>query len=133
MFKTRLNAVFTAIKTTPLIKWIDEDFGQIDNFESRPSVSFPAALVALNQSADPQGGDEYDMTDSVTIRVAHDRTGDRSAISQTQAYARTLNKLDTVQAVIDAMKSAGYYHIETVTELRSDGLSVHTCRFKYTE
>lgn len=34
------------IKTTvPEIKWIDQDFGQLEQFEYRPAVSFPCVLI----------------------------------------------------------------------------------------
>lgn len=36
----------THLKTTvPELKWIDQDFGQLERFEYRPEVSFPCALV----------------------------------------------------------------------------------------
>src|SRR5438045_2520697 len=39
------------IKTTlPEIKWIDQDFGQLEMFEYKPNVSFPCALVDFVQA-----------------------------------------------------------------------------------
>lgn len=40
------------IKTkVPEIKWIDQDFGQLKNFEYRPEVSFPAVLIDFGNTA----------------------------------------------------------------------------------
>jgi len=60
--KELLKAIYTQLKTVPAIKWIDEDFGQIDAYEGKPPVAFPCALVKLNQNFDPLGSDEYDCS-----------------------------------------------------------------------
>ncbi len=39
--KELLKAIYMQLKTVPAIKWIDEDFGQIDAYEGKPPVAFP--------------------------------------------------------------------------------------------
>ena len=133
MIKQEIKAVFDIINSVPAIKWVDEDYGQIDAYEGeRPPVAFPCALVTFNTSGDPLGGDEYDYTDTVTIRVAHNRLGDRSAKAPVAAVNLTLAKLDDVEAVKAAMLAAGYYFTSFITERRVDGIAAHAIAFTIT-
>lgn len=131
MLKERLTECFTTLKTVTGIAWIDEDFGQIDQYQEKPSVKLPCALVLFNQDADALGGDEYDLTNQFTIRLAHNRLGDRSANADS-AQATTLAKLDLSDEVITAFTDAGYYYTGMVTERRSDGISCRALSFKQT-
>lgn len=41
----------TKIKATcPEIRWIDQDFGQLEEFEIRPEVSFPCVLIDFSEA-----------------------------------------------------------------------------------
>lgn len=137
--KELLKAVFAELKTVPAIKWIDEDFGQIDNYEGKPPVQFPCALVSIDDQFDSLGGDEYDVSGTVTIRVAHNRLGDRSAMANSEAVDNTMNKLDDVEAVVSALIGlsiggvCGTLYIKSiVTERRTDGIAVKTITFTET-
>ncbi len=134
--KELLKAIFTQLKTVPAIKWIDEDFGQIDAYEERPAVQFPCALVSISQTHDALGSDEYDVTSSITVRVAHSRFADRPAQAPEAAFALTLSKLDDVEAVKTALEgfevpghSGRFYLRGVATERRTDGLSVKSITF----
>lgn len=137
--KDLLKAIFTHFNTIPVIKWIDEDFGQIDQYEGKPPVTFPCALVAINQVNDSLGGDEYDVTNNITIRLAHSRLGDRSGKAPDASVDNTLSKLDDVEAVTDAFEgfevsgvSGRFYLKGILSEIRADGISVKAISFTET-
>lgn len=132
MIKDDLKAAYQLLMDTELIEWVDEDYGQIDNYEVRPPVKFPCALVSLTQLADHQGGNEYDRSNTFTIRLAHDRLADRPANAPEFALERTMEKLVTANKVIDAFIDAGYYYLGYETERRADGISVAAVRFRIT-
>jgi len=128
--KATLKSIYDQIKTASVIKWIDEDYGQIDNYTDRPPVQFPAALVSINQNYKSAGGTIYDVTTTIKVRVAHDRFSQRSAMAPEQAITETLNKLSQAEAVRDALQgfendSCGQLYLKGFeTEPRSDGISV---------
>ena len=137
--KDLLKAIFTQLNTISSIKWIDEDFGQIDQYEGKPPVTFPCALVTINQVNDSLGDDEYDVTSTITIRLAHNRLGDRSGKASEDAVDNTLAKLNDVEAVTDAFEGfevpevTGRFYIKGITsEIRSDGISVKAITFTET-
>jgi len=139
--KALLTALFARIKTVTAIKWIDEDFGQIDNYQGdRPPVSFPCALVAIDQQGDDLGSDAYDITSNIVIRIAHDRLGDRSGMGDSAAIALSLAKLDDVESVRAALDgyevpgnvSGRFYLKFIVTERRTDGIAVKVLTFTET-
>lgn len=130
MLKDLVTSIFGIIKGVSAIKWVDEDFGQIDrNDGERPAVIFPCALVNLNVNGDHIAGDEYNYNNIINVRVAHNRIGDRSAMAADTALGNTLSKMDDVDAVKDAFVEAGYYFKTMVTEVRGDGLAVHVLTF----
>lgn len=132
MIKDDLKAIYDLLNGVRDIKWVDEDFGQIDVYETKPPVAFPCALVSLNQAGDHLGGDEYDLTNTFTIRCAYNRLGDRSAKSPAEAIAITLAKIDIVDEVKNTLIESGYYYQGMVSERRSDGISVKALTFNRT-
>lgn len=138
--KALLTAVFARIKTVPAIKWIDEDYGQIDEYETRPPVEFPCALVSINQASDDLGSDAYDITSTIVVRIAHNRLGDRSGMAGNDAIALSLAKIDDVEAVRTALDGyevagnvSGRFYLKAInTERRTDGISVKALTFTET-
>jgi hypothetical protein len=132
MIKEDLKAIYDLLNGMKNLKWVDEDFGQLDAYEVKPPVAFPCALVSLNQSADALAVDEYDRTNTFTIRVAHNRLGDRPAKSPEGALAITMAKLDIVEEVTNKLIGAGYYYQGLLSERRTDGISVKALTFRQT-
>lgn len=51
-FGQLLKDIYTQLKTqVPELRWIDQDFGQLEIFQVRPSVSFPCALIDFQQTS----------------------------------------------------------------------------------
>jgi hypothetical protein len=137
--KDLLISIYAQINTVSSIKWVDEDFGQIDNYESQPPVALPCALVSVDQKHESIGGGAYDVNSTITVRVAHNRLGDRSAKAPTAAINNTLAKVGEAEAVRDALEGfedtdkCGLLYLKGfTTERRTDGLSVKVITFEET-
>ena len=139
--KATLTSIITQLKTITALKWIDEDFGQLEVLEQRPAVKFPCALITIDQASEDLGGGDRDVTNTVTVRLAHDRTADHAqGVASGTALASTMKKLDDAEAVRDALK--GYTEVVNhfgplmylgfTTERRADGLAVKAFTFKET-
>jgi hypothetical protein len=59
------------LKTSvPELKWIDQDFGQLETFEYRPNVDFPCALIDFLQSSYSNGAELSQFGDlTISIRL----------------------------------------------------------------
>lgn len=137
--KNLLKAVFAQLKTVPAINWIDEDFGQLEIPEGRPPVQFPCALVTIDELGDNLGGDEYDISSTITVRVAHSRFGDRSGMAPEEPIGITIKKIDDAEAVRAALTGfevpgvcGVFYFKSMLTERRTDGIAVKSITFTET-
>lgn len=138
--KNTFLSIITQIKTVSAIKWVDEDYGQIDNVEGRPSVKFPCALVSIDEQSEPIGGGDSDVTSFITVRLAHDRLGDRSMMANAEALNATMAKYDNLESLKDALNGfedtqnnfGPLVYTGTVTERRTDGIAVKALTFKET-
>jgi hypothetical protein len=88
----------------PALRYIDEDWGQLDYYEGHPPVQFPCALIDCGDIAVTQMGGRV-MLDkiSVVIRIADLRLSNTSnAAPQTQKTA-AYQLFETLQQVICAL------------------------------
>ncbi len=83
MIKDVLTAAQKTLLNIPGLKYVAEDWGQLDYYTNRPPVEFPCALI------DVQGADyadlsrQYQQADATfTIRIADYRPVNVSALSQ---------------------------------------------------
>lgn len=121
----------TELKQVAEIRWIDNDFGQLDN--NNIGLKFPAALIKLNsgnKDIDESGSQEKKWT--VQIRLAFDGLGSRtSADTPDSVLARSLAWADVADRVYNLLQGAevGEYNAFECTsegqETRSDGLVVY--------
>lgn len=138
--KATFLAIVAQIKTVSTIKWVDEDYGQLDNYTDKPAVMFPCALVAMDQHSEPLTSDERDVTNTITVRLAHNRLGDRSLMADSESLADTTAKLDDLESLIDALsgfedETAACGHLiytGFTSERRADGIAVKTLVFTET-
>ena len=114
------------------IKSVDDDSGQIDNYEERPAIALPCCLILIDQIFQPLGGGAYDVSSSIQVRVAFDRLGDRT-VSGTPNLPRlkSLEKIDIVEQITDALNGLFQENVcsplilqSLVSERRNDGLMV---------
>lgn len=138
--KALFIAIFTQLRVNTGMKWIDEDYGQIDRYEEgKPPVAFPCALVTIDEADDSLGGGAYDVSNTITVRVAHNRFGDRTVKAPGAAANLTFSKLDDVEMVRDALEGhevsgvCGRLYLKgIVTERRTDGIAVKVLTFTET-
>ncbi|KAF0198851.1 MAG: hypothetical protein FD170_3971 [Bacteroidetes bacterium] len=71
-----INDILTAIAArlgaeVPELKYIDEDWGQLDDYSDNPPVKFPCAIIEVQQAAwRNQSNKVQDGTVNISIRVA---------------------------------------------------------------
>ena len=132
--KDLLKQLTERIDQANVTKWTDEDFGQLENYplDGRPEVAFPCALIYIDQNFESLGGNGYDVTSTIIVRVAFDRMGDRtSAKTPDAARKKSLDKLDVVDYVKNMLVGfemddvCGPLYLKNIlSERRSDGIAV---------
>lgn len=74
-----INDILTAIAArlgaeVPELKYIDEDWGQLDDYSDNPPVKFPCAVIEVQQAAwRNQSNKVQDGSVNISIRVADQR------------------------------------------------------------
>lgn len=89
-----INDILTAIdarlgSSVPELKYIDEDWGQLDDYSVSPPVKFPCALIEIQQAQwRNQSGRAQDGSVNISIRIADMR------LSNTNSKAPAQQKLN---------------------------------------
>ena len=127
------------VKLVPAIKFSDLDKGQIDNYDQRPAVAFPAVLlkIELPNTADI-GGKKQQCQARVTLRIAFDYTGQTSCNTPSEALEQSLSYFDVVDELYQVFQ--GYFgegftrfsRLNLTEEKRKDGLKVVNMPFSTT-
>jgi len=120
----------------PEIKYINQDFGQIDNYEERPPVSFPCLLIDFESFGFSDMGSNCQIAEgTVKLRLATAPFSNQSSITPdiVQAKAMAYYELETklYQALHGWQGNVfGYLMREGVeTEKREDELRVRAISF----
>jgi hypothetical protein len=118
------------------LKWIDKDKGQLDYYETRPALNFPAALIAFNSTInDTLKTGVYRLKATITVRVAFAYVGEMAALTPSQIRNQSLQYYDTTELISDAIadepSTNGYrFQLQSITEeSRQDGLTVVRLQF----
>ena len=133
--KELYQLIITALKTISAIKWIDFDYGQLENPDS--GLKYPCELIKLNSNnKDIDEAGSQDKKWTVQIRLAWDATGNRtSADTPETVLTRSLAWADVASQVYDLFQGAelgNYTAFECTSEgqeTRSDGLVVYQFTF----
>lgn len=121
------------LKTLSSIVWVDKDKGQINRFNMRPAIGFPAALIKI----------DYPRTDAVskkkqrcfcriTVRLVWDYNGDTDSTTENAELTESLSYFDTCNEVYDLLQAEIDHtifqkpleRISQTEESRNDGLLV---------
>jgi hypothetical protein len=72
LFAQLFLAIQEKIKTdVPAIRWIDQDFGQLEDYQVRPPVAFPCVLIDFNQTSYEEMNKRRQMANiTFTLRLA---------------------------------------------------------------
>lgn len=115
------------IEETNLVTFIDRDKNQIDNYDVRPAVKFPCALINIAITKRKNLDSKKQLCNcTITVRVAFERKGESSNISSQSRIDMALSYYDTVDGL--EAKLQGYEDSEvnpfeclsTIDEQRPD-------------
>lgn len=135
-----MKALFTAIadhlqNQLPAIKWIDDDYGQIDSYQLRPSVVFPCVLISINYPDTQDTGHAADQEQiiraQITLRLATERIAPSNNQAPPEVRSQALAHYDLQHQVYQALQGFDNGNTFTpltrrqaTTENRRDGLKV---------
>lgn len=87
------------IKTeVPAIRWVDQDLGQLENYEIRPPVSWPCVLIDFNQTIYDQMQNNRQMANiTFTLRLAFDSYSSTSSTTPSAFKEKGLNYYEIEQ------------------------------------
>ncbi|NJN27165.1 MAG: hypothetical protein HC819_14895 [Cyclobacteriaceae bacterium] len=133
-------AVTAKLKTITALRWIDEDYGQADNYQLRPAIEFPAALVTVNYDSTEDTGEAIDMEQhvraSVQVRLVFETTGETNTYAPDTVRQQALARFDIVDQVHEYLQSfdnlgkmAGLTRTSMQSEPRRDGYKVVAIRY----
>lgn len=124
-------ALSDKLKEVTTLKWIDEDMGQMDFYEIRPSVAFPCALIDIElPDCKDLNTTEQNVTARITLRLCFEPTGQSNTAAPVATRERSLTRWETVDALFNLLQGwSGTTFTELsrksqVTEKREDKYKV---------
>lgn len=138
--KQQLQALLTQLKTAAFVKWIDMDIGQLENYDERPPVVFPCALVDISYPNTEDQTEESRIQDCdcvITVRLGFQPKGATNAAAGPVLNALAFSLLDNVNTVASTLQ--GFYLPDAsepltrksqLPERRDDGLKVYQLQFR---
>lgn len=95
------------LKAVPSIRWIDLDKGQLNNYEVRPDIDFPAVLLKIEYpSTSKLSGKQQQCNVIITANVAFDFMDDTSNITPDEILEQSLKVYDIADEVHKAFQGA---------------------------
>lgn len=106
-----MKAIFLYIrellKTVPSIAWIDLDKGQLNSYEVRPSIDFPAVLLKIEYpSTTKLSGKQQQCNVIITANVVFDFMDDTSNITPDEILEQSLKVYDIADEVHNKLQGA---------------------------
>lgn len=106
-----MKAIFLYIrellKTVPSIAWIDLDKGQLNSYELRPSIDFPAVLLKIEYpSTSKLSGKQQQCNVILTANVVFDFMDDTSNITPDEILEQSLRVYDIADEVHKKLQGA---------------------------
>ncbi|MGJ1305145.1 hypothetical protein [Sphingobacterium multivorum] len=95
------------IKNVPSINWIDLDKGQLNNYQERPAIDFPAVLVKVEYpSTTKLSGKTQQCNAIITVNIVFDFMDDTSSITPDDTLAQSLEVFDIAEQVHQALQGS---------------------------
>lgn len=142
-----MNSIFSLLlvsmmkridEMVPEIRWIDQDFGQLEHYEERPPVAFPCVLIDFNQTSYDQELMQVQMgTLNINIRLAFAPFSNSSSITPDFVQSKALQYYDIEMRLYQALQGWNpesdicqpLVRISASNERREDPLRVRTLVF----
>jgi len=121
------------LKQSPYIKWIDLDKGQANNYEVRPPVDFPAALIGISYPQTVNHQRKLQKCNvQITLKLVFDFVDETDSSLPAATQEASLLYFDTVKNVHDLLQgkidnaifNAPLERASQREENRPDGLKV---------
>lgn len=130
------NALTAKLQEITELRWIDLDKGQIDRYDLRPPLAFPAVLIGIQYTrAESIGNRSQQVEALINLRLVVDYSGPTSAATPTQARQESLSYFQLAESVFDKLqghKEAQFNRLDRRSmreERRQDGLKVINIAF----
>lgn len=106
-----MKAIFLYIrellKTVPSIAWIDLDKGQLNSYEVRPSIDFPAVLLKIEYpSTTKLSGKQQQCNVIITANIVFDFMDDTSNITPDEILEQSLKVYDIADEIHKKLQGA---------------------------
>lgn len=103
----------TQLMTLPSIRWVDLNKGQLNNYEERPAIDFPAVLIELSYPRTTKlTGKQQQCDVEIRASIVFDFMDDTSSITPDETLEQSLEVYDIVQEVHDKLQ--GLIDIKTI-------------------
>ena len=127
----------THIKTSvPAIRWIDQDFGQLEEFDLKPEVSFPCVLIDfMDADYDELASLSQTGTVMVSFRLGFAPFSSANNLSPTNVKEKALEYYNLEQKLYEAVQgfetdfSTPLIRKKATSEKRQDALRVRVLTF----
>lgn len=95
------------LRVLPSINWVDLDKGQLNRYDTRPSIDFPAVLLKVEYPTTTKlSGPLHQCTAIVTATVVFDCMDDTSSITDEASLTESLMVYDIADQVHKAIQGA---------------------------
>lgn len=121
------------LKTLNSIVWVDKDKGQINRFNMRPAIGFPAALIKIDYlRTEVVSKKKQRCFCRITVRLVWDYNGDTDSTTEDTELTESLSYFDTCNEVYNLLQAEIDHtifqkpleRISQTEESRNDGLLV---------
>lgn len=95
----------TKLMTLPSINWVDLNKGQLNNYEVRPAIDFPAVLLDISYPRTSKlSGKQQQCEVLITASIAFDFMDDTSSITPELTLEQSLEVYDIVEEVHQSLQ-----------------------------
>ncbi|WP_164126097.1 hypothetical protein [Sphingobacterium luzhongxinii] len=101
------------LMTIPSINWVDLNKGQLNNYEERPAIDFPAVLLELSYPRTTKlTGTQQQCDVEIRASIIFDFMDETSSITPDETLEKSLEVYDIVQEVHEKLQ--GLIDIKTI-------------------
>lgn len=132
-----LKGIIEIIKSVTEIRFISQDIGQLENYEIRPSVSWPCCLIDIEEGRYSDAGDQLiqHAEKTVTLRLGVVKYSDVHQLTPDTVMEQALQYLEIENKLYKALHGKSvpgfgkFMRVLDVTEKRDDDIRVRIIKF----
>jgi hypothetical protein len=105
LFSQLFTAIQDRLATIPEVKWIDQDLGQLEDYDTRPAVSFPCVLIDFNQTTFEQMQQNRQLANiTITLRLGFPAMSYAANVAPLSVKEKALQYYELEQAIFEAIQ-----------------------------